>query len=169
LRRTVFSLASLAAGLGACAASSASLAERGGSAHDVTFLDLQGRMQTLRAYAGKVVVVQVFTTWDMGGLRSVPELNNLQKQRKNTVQVVGVGMDLEGALALRPYINTFHPEYPIWAPDEAFMQGRTLFGLQKEVPRFYIVGRDGTVRGGYVGYVPYADLLRMVDVEAARR
>ena len=136
---------------------------------DVPFKTLAGRATTLRDYAGQVVVVHVFTSWDVPGLRQVPELGRLLAERKKDVAVVGVGLDMEGALALTSFERTFKPGYPLWLPDAALVAGRTPFGQVQEVPRLYILGRDGTVRQGYVGYVPYADLIKMVDAEIKRR
>lgn len=137
--------------------------------HDVAFKTLQGRATTLRQFAGRVVVLHVFTSWDVPGLRQVPDLGRLAVERKKDVSVVGVGLDMEGALALTSFERTLKPGYPVWLPDASFVEGRTPFGAVQEVPRLYILGRDGAVAQGYVGYVPYEQLIKMVDGEIKRR
>ncbi|MBI5493944.1 MAG: TlpA family protein disulfide reductase [Deltaproteobacteria bacterium] len=154
--------------LAACLLAPGVAAAAGGTVHDVLFKTLDGRSTTLRPHKGRVVVVHVFTTWDVPGLRQVADLRALAQQRNKEVSVVGIGLDLEGALALTSFERTLKPGYPLWMPDGTFLEGRTPFGRPQEVPRVYVVGRDGTVRQGFVGYVPYADLLRMVDEELRR-
>ncbi|MEW5852975.1 MAG: TlpA disulfide reductase family protein [Myxococcota bacterium] len=134
--------------------------------HDVIFKDTAGREVTLRQFHGKVLVIHVFATWDMQGLRGVQELSALQQQRKD-VQVVGVAVD--GLQETRAFVNVFKPAYPVWTTAPAFTEGRTPFGLTREVPRVFVVGADGTLRGGYAGYVPFAELEKLVEGAGARR
>jgi hypothetical protein len=140
-----------------------------GAAWEAGFRDLDGRVVSLRQFQGSVVIVHVFTTWDLAGLRSVPELRQLAGAQPDAVKVVGVGMDLEGARALAVFRDTLRPDYPVWVPDAAFATGRSAFGPVREVPRLFIVGQDGTIRRGYAGYVPLDELLPMVAAEQRRR
>lgn len=130
---------------------------------DVLFKDVQGRTQTLKPLQGKAVVLHMFTSWDLPSLRSVPELRHLAQTRQKDVAVVGVGMDMEGALAMGSFEKTLKPGYPLWIPDAVFREGRTPFGPVRAVPAMFVVGRDGTLREGYAGYVPLADLVPMLD------
>jgi hypothetical protein len=130
---------------------------------DVRFRDLDGRITTLAQYASRAVVVHAFTTWDLLCLRSVAELRMLAQTRAKDVAVVGVGMDMEGALALRPFQKTLEPGYPVWVAEPEFRAGNTAFGPVRTVPAFFIVGPGGRLGEAYAGYVPLDQLTPMVN------
>jgi peroxiredoxin len=80
----------------------------------LTLSDTRGERVQLSRYAGQVVLVSFFATWCFFCLGDVPRLEDLQTRRgKDGLQVIGIGLDLEGVKVLDPFRDYYHVNYPI--------------------------------------------------------
>lgn len=101
---------------------------------------------------GRVVLIQFMTTWCLPCLQQQPALEALRTQfEQDGLQIVWVGMDLEGALVLEPFAEQLAPEWPVLIADQALIDGQTLYGRVKELPQTVLLGRDGKPVGAWYG------------------
>ena len=118
-----------------------------------TLPDENGHPQTLKQYAGKIVVLNFWATWCEPCREEMPELSQLYQAYKNkNVIVLGVAIDDVGAVG--SFVKETKVSYPLLAADMDGMQYATNLGNDKDVlPFTVIIKADGTVAKTYFGRV----------------
>ena len=105
-----------------------------------------------RRLPGQVVVVSFFATWSFTSLLQLPVLQGIQQAYAGRgLQVVLVGMDLDGAKVLGPFAESASPGLPILLSDESLQQGRSAYGIIPALPATFLLDREGRVAGAWQG------------------
>lgn len=104
-----------------------------------------------RELEGRVVVVAFLASWCFPCLGQIPVLQALQDRHPDTLRVVGVGMDLEGAQVLVPLIATLGVRFPVLVADPALRSGQSDFGLVRQLPSTFVLSPDGAKAAAFAG------------------
>lgn len=113
--------------------------------------------------SGKVVLVSFFATWCFPCLTQLPQLAELQKEfGPKGLQVVAVGMDLEGGKVLRPFADHYAMPFPVLVSDTHLRAGETDYGPLKALPTIYVLDRQGAELLAYQGVALPAELREVV-------
>jgi thiol-disulfide isomerase/thioredoxin len=103
---------------------------------------------------GKVTLVTFFATWCMPCMLEVPVLNALEHELSpRGFEVVAIGMDLEGAKVLDPFVRGAQPSYRVLLADDAIRRGRSPFGEVRQIPTTFLLDREGRIVLAYAGVV----------------
>jgi thiol-disulfide isomerase/thioredoxin len=117
---------------------------------------------------GRVVVVNFFATWCFPCLGQLALLQNMKKKYADRgLEVVAIGMDLEGWTVLEPFQHEYQLSFPILLPSPAVREGRTAFGQISSLPASFVFGRDGQLLSVFGG-LPTADELDRLIANAVK-
>lgn len=118
---------------------------------------------------GQVVVVNYMATWCFPCLAELPAFEMLQRDLgPRGLQVVLVGLDLEGERVLAPFAQHYALRVPLLVADEATREGNTAYGPIRALPTTVLVDREGRAVQAWVG-VTDTDALRVrVERELGR-
>lgn len=118
-----------------------------------TFPDENGKPQSLKQYAGKIVVLNFWATWCEPCREEMPELSQLHDAYKNKNLVV-LGVAVDDVVAISEFSKETKVSYPLFAAD---MQGMDLaIGLGNDksaLPYTVIIKADGSVAKTYFGRI----------------
>lgn len=128
-----FALAALPGGLGAAPAMK--------EAPDFSLPDLSGKVQTLSAYRGRIVVLNFWATWCTECLRELPSLKTFAGANRDVV-VLGIASERDPD-ALRAFLASSPLPYPVVvdATGDVFVKKY----LVRALPATIIVDRQGFI------------------------
>jgi len=110
--------------------------------------DLHNRPVDLKAYRGKVVLLNFWATWCAPCQLEMPRFVAWQQQYgARGLQIVGISMDDDPAL-VRSLSAKLKLNYPVAMGDEKLGE---LYGGILGLPATYLIGRDGQVVAEYRG------------------
>jgi len=117
------------------------------------FPNENGRPQTLKQYAGKIVVLNFWASWCEPCREEMPELSELHTAYKDRNLVV-LGMAIEDVAAINDFLKETKVSYPLFAADMQGMEIASNLGNDKGVlPFTVIIKADGSVAKTYFGRV----------------
>jgi hypothetical protein len=102
----------------------------------------------------------VFASWSLAAQADVAALNRAHDRA--AAAVVGVGVDLDGALVLRPWRRGSGARYAVAVADDAVRAGATALGAIDRVPTTIVLDRAGRVARRHVGPLPEGALDRWI-------
>lgn len=116
------------------------------------------------ALRDRVVLVQFFATWCFPCIGAIPLLQKLEESyaAKGFI-IVGVGMDLEGALVLEPFVDQYQLSFPVLIADQRMRQGQTPFGPITALPSAFLFGRDGRLITAFAGLPVASEIDQLVS------
>ncbi|HUX44730.1 MAG TPA: TlpA disulfide reductase family protein [Terracidiphilus sp.] len=104
--------------------------------------DLVGRRIDLKAYRGKVVLLNFWATWCGPCLVELPRFAAWQREHgAQGLQVLAVSMD-DSATPVKRLVKTLKPGFPVMMGDAAL--GRQYGGVLG-LPVTFVIGRDGRI------------------------
>ena len=107
----------------------------------------------------RVVLVAFFATWCFPCLAEMPMLEKLQGELgPRGLQVLGVGMDLEGAQVLAPFAEHYGLRFPVLEADRALLEGRTVYGSVQALPTTVLLDRQGRLVDAWTGVIGEAQV-----------
>jgi len=123
-----------------------------------------------RQLPGRVVLVSFFATWSFPSLAQLPTLEALQKEQgAQGLQVVLVGLDLDGARTLAPFAEEYASlGIPVLVSNEALQRGQTPFGLIPALPATFLLDKEGQVAGAWQGMAGHTALSEAVHTLLGR-
>jgi cytochrome c biogenesis protein CcmG, thiol:disulfide interchange protein DsbE len=118
-------------------------------APDFQLKDVDGKPLTLAGFRGKVVLLNFWATWCGPCRQEIPSLIALQKQYKDTLQIVGLLTDDdEEADGLHKLIEAEGINYPVAL---ATPQIRVEYGGIPALPTLFVITAEGRVVQKHVG------------------
>lgn len=120
-------------------------------ANDFSLTSLDGDTINLKAYRGKVVLLNFWATWCTPCRMEIPGLENLQrKYGSQGLRVVGMDVISEDNLKdVRGFDRQFKMNYPVVLASDTISDS---FGGLIGTPTSILIGCDGRVYGKFVGY-----------------
>lgn len=106
----------------------------------------------LSSLRGRPVILHLFTTWCYPCLAEVEELSKAAEDlRASGIEVVGIGLDLEGSKVLGPFAQSFDVPYPILIGRGDVLEGKSPLGKPALIPALFLLDKSGTVIGYRLG------------------
>lgn len=128
---------------------------------DTTLVD--GRLLKSADLKGKVVLVAFWATWCPVCVRELPELGQLRNTyAARGFEVVAVSVD-DSEKEVKTYLRTAGLAFPVTMANDAW---RAAFGAIRGTPTLFLLDRQGTVRGKYVGRLTgrqYAEIRALAE------
>lgn len=115
------------------------------------------------------MVVTFFATWCFPCLGQMALFAELQREFSGQgLQVVAVGMDLEGKKVLEPFANQSGYPFPVLVADERVRAGQTPFGPVRELPATVILDRRGEVVAAWPGVAQAEEIREALKTAVSR-
>ncbi|MGY8813589.1 MAG: TlpA family protein disulfide reductase [Gammaproteobacteria bacterium] len=116
----------------------------GMSRPEFSLLDVDEKLQNVKQWDGKVLLLNFWATWCLPCLKEIPDLVSLQSKYKDELQIVGIALQKPDGLA--DFMREYNMNYPVLAGEApviviAEMYGNTIGAL----PYTAIVDRAGTI------------------------
>jgi peroxiredoxin len=110
---------------------------------------------------GRLVVVHFFATWSLAAMADVEELRALEKAFPY-VEVVGIGLDPDGAKLLSPWRSAVDADWWVVLPDAEVTGGTTPFGKVAAVPTTFVLDRTGRIVWAKANQLAPGEIMRVV-------
>jgi len=105
--------------------------------------DLNGSTVRLRAYRGKVVLINFWATWCPPCRAEMPDLVRLQREHaRDGLQIIGITYPPETKTQVRRFARSLKVNYPIILGTR---QIKARFSSEETLPLTVVIGRDGKV------------------------
>lgn len=134
-----------------------------GDKMEFAFTSITGQQVSMKALAGKIVIVEMWATWCDPAMDEVEHMLKInQEQGPNGVQIIGISVDYDKNALVR----TLTSQQMTWPEYFDGLGGNNAFAKQWNVhgfPHCYLVGPDGTIL--WIGHParldePLADALK---------
>jgi peroxiredoxin len=131
-----------------------------GRAPDFSLKDMNGKTVRLSDLRGKVVLINFFATWCGPCRQEIPDFLRLHDRFKEKgFEIVGIGVDMDGEAALRPFSEKFRIPYPIVVGTRDVVLD---YGDITGVPTSFFVDRGGYITDRFIGQRPLSTLEKTV-------
>lgn len=122
------------------------------SPYDLVLRDVEGGRFDFTALHGQAAIVYFFATWCLPCLAELETLESLhQEAAPEGLQVVAVGMDLNGPKVLLPFARGAGLPFDVLLADDELREGRSPYGRIRSVPTTVVLDRQGRVAAAYEG------------------
>ena len=130
---------------------------------DFSYPDVDGQMQAVSQWQGKILVINFWATWCPPCLEEIPEFIQLQQAyQAHNVQFVGIALDDQKAVA--DYLQRININYPMLiAGDEGEQLARQLGNMIQAVPFSVIVNQQGQIVHRQSGELSKQQFLKVVQ------
>jgi peroxiredoxin len=118
------------------------------AAPEFSLKDSSGRIATVAAYRGKVVLLDFWATWCGPCRTEIPHFVEMQNQYgPQGFQVIGISMD-DDAKPVREFALQYKLNYPVAVGDDKLADR---FGGVLGLPVNFIIDRQGRIHAKYLG------------------
>lgn len=125
--------------------------------------DLDGRVQPLSQWRGRVLVINYWATWCRPCRDEMPMFSKLQ-QRLGAKGVQFVGIDDEPADTVREFVRAAPPAYPLLVGTADTLAATGPLGnVAMALPFTVVLGRDGSLQAAVLGRVSEGMLTRLIE------
>jgi len=128
-------------------------AERGeyGKAMDFEAQDINGNTVRLSDHAGKVILLNFFATWCPPCRKEMPDFNEIAREYKQKVEIIGVNVGREGLPKVKSFAERNNLTFSIIA-DGSEIAG--LYGPINAIPVTIIIDKEFNIAQKYIGMRP---------------
>ena len=131
------------------------------AAPDFLLSGLDGKPVSLVGARGKVVLLNFWATWCGPCRAETPDLIDLQKKYKDSLQIIGLAVDVDDADEVQKFAESFGINYPVAvAPLELSMQ----YGGITALPTSFLLDAEGRIVQKHVGL--FNPLLYELEIRA---
>jgi len=118
------------------------------AAPDFLLKSLDGKPVSLVGAKGKVVLLNFWATWCGPCRAETPDLVELQKRYADSLQIIGLAVDVDDSADLQNFVDSSGINYPIAvAPDELRME----YGGITALPTSFVIDTEGRIVQKHVG------------------
>jgi hypothetical protein len=132
----------------------------------LTVAALDGGDLDLARYRGRVVVLHLFTTWDLGAQVDLLQLEAAAARKD--VAVIGVALDPEGYELVAPWRTGSEVTYQLALADDAIRSGTSPLGTIDVVPTTIVLDRQGRIAARVPRALAAGELATLIDRASAR-
>jgi peroxiredoxin len=126
-----------------------------------TLKDFEGRVERLKDYKGKIVVINFWATWRPPCLAEIPEFVRLQRRYRNQgVQIIGVTYPPVNRSRARRLAAKFRINYPLLFGTRRIA---ALYGVTNALPVTIIVGRRGKLEERIDGVADVQEIINFFN------
>jgi peroxiredoxin len=117
-----------------------------------TLQDIEGKKVRLKDFRGKVVLLNFFATWCAPCRQEMPSFVKLYKKyNPQGFEILGVGLDMEGAAALTPFAKRYGVPFPLLIGTREVVVD---YGDIKGVPTSFFIDQNGYIAESFIGVRP---------------
>jgi thiol-disulfide isomerase/thioredoxin len=117
-----------------------------------SFVDVQGQMQSVKQWQGKVLVVNFWATWCPPCREEMPELSAFYQKHQNNLMVLGVSTD--DLAKIQSFAKTSPVAYPLLAGDMQAMDLSAALGNDKgALPYTVVIDQQGKIVATFFGRI----------------
>jgi len=117
---------------------------------DFEFPNLSGNPVKLSDYRGKIVLADVWATWNTPSLKQIPYFIRIQEKFKDRgVDVIGISVDEGGTQTVQPMIKKMGMTYTQLVA--TIEEVERVFGDVQGLPVTFLIDRKGFVRKKFTG------------------
>ena len=136
----------------------------GDIAPDIVGADAQGTPVGLSSLRGRFVVLNFWATWCAPCRTEIPLLNDIQRQFRQEVAVIGVSLDQDGWAAIAPFVAEQPIGYTVALGNNDVSSA---YGGVNELPATFVIDRDGRIVVKRIGVLnegaDYAQLVKLFE------
>ena len=165
-RRRGLTIGLVAAGIGLVAAAGLFWVQHRGPrlAPDFAVPDLSGQAVRLSALRGKVVLLNLWTTWCPPCREEMPSMQRLYERLRNRdFQLLAVSQDEDGKQVVEPFVKEMHLSFPVLVdPDHQVGDRYGVWGY----PETFVIDRTGHVVERVIGPRDWSAPEQVASLEA---
>jgi peroxiredoxin len=110
-----------------------------------------GKNIELKKLRGKVVVVNFWATWCRPCKAEIPGfLDVYERYKARGLQIIGVSLDQDGWVPVKPFVAKFNITYPIVVGDGKLAE---MYGGVEGIPTTFIIDKKGNIVERHMGYL----------------
>jgi thiol-disulfide isomerase/thioredoxin len=119
------------------------------AAPDFLLSGIDGKPVSLVGAKGKVILLNFWATWCGPCRAEIPDLVELQKRYKDSLQIIGLAVDVDDSTEVQSFAESFNVNYPVAvASDEVRMK----YGGISALPTSFLIDAEGRIVQKHTGY-----------------
>jgi len=131
-------------------------------APELDLWDLNGQMEKLTQYRGKIVILNFWATWCVPCQEELPLLAEERKRYGDRIVVIAASVDDATTVKkVRPFAKKEKLNFPVWIG--ATVDHLRQFGLGDAVPATAFLDSDGNIVGRVMGLLRKDDLEHRIE------
>jgi peroxiredoxin len=131
-----------------------------GEARDFTAPDINGKVITLSAYKGKIILLNFFATWCPPCRMEMPDFNTIFKEHAESVEVIAVNVGRESIDKVKNFVKSNNLDFTVIMDNGSIS---SLYGPMPGIPVTVVVDKNFNIQKRYVGMRPKEVFLQDIE------